>query len=563
MYKDGYATGVGLFWSADYTKAYLTLDGVKMTETSLSDAQKLAKAKFGLPTPKRELVPSVREETTQTKVGADGKPLFYDYGLWGSFSGEIDASGERVGYGKMTYSNGSYYIGFFVDDKFHGDKGIYHWSDDDEYEGGWKDGERHGVGVFRSADGTVEYSRFDMGTVKGEGVGWTADRKTAHKYVDAKKKDEISLRMAKKLATDLFDLPEPPAFVPKTSSRKTGFFAGLFAKRKVGPDGELMFKDYGEWGTYDGEVEAVSGNRQGKGKMTYASGAYYEGGFVNDKFHGEKGVYHWSDGDEYEGGWKDGERHGVGVFRVADGTLEVSKYDAGAAKGEGVWLSADRKAAIKLVDGEKTTEYVIEDAATFLKDNYNLSMPSPTQAESESTPAVPPQAMFSVTGLSTPATVVSKPGFLKSLFATRSVGPDGELMFKDHGDWGTYEGDIDSVTGNRQGKGKMTYAGGAYYDGCFIDDKFHGAKGVYHWSDGDEYVGSWKNGERYGQGMFTTAEGVVMYSMYEAGTAIGEGVGWTADKMTAFKTLDGDKTIEILIDDAVQLVRQNFTSLSA
>jgi hypothetical protein len=244
-----------------------------MTETSLSDAQKLAKSKFGLPTPKGELIPSVGKDTAQKKVGANGKPMFYDYGLWGSFNGDIDASGERVGYGKMTYSNGSYYEGFFVDDKFHGDRGVYHWNDGDEYDGGWKDGERNGVGIFRASDGTVEYSMYEMGNVKGEGVGWSADRKTAHKFLDGKKKDEISLRMARKLATDLFGLPEPPAFVPKTNSRKTGFFAGLFAKRKVGPDGELMFKDYGEWGTYVGEVEAVSGNRQGKGKMTYARGA--------------------------------------------------------------------------------------------------------------------------------------------------------------------------------------------------------------------------------------------------------------------------------------------------
>ena len=50
-----------------------------------------------------------------------------------------------------------------------------------------------------------------------------------------------------------------------------------------------MFKDYGEWGSYEGVVDE-NGSRQGSGKMTYASGSYYEGSFVNDKFHGDKGV---------------------------------------------------------------------------------------------------------------------------------------------------------------------------------------------------------------------------------------------------------------------------------
>ena len=187
LYKHGYATGVGVFWNADYTKAFHTLDGLQMTEISLADAQKLAKAKFGLPTPKRGALPSLGEKVQQKKIGADGKHMFNDHGLWGSYEGDIDVSGERAGSGKMTYADGGYYEGGFVDDKFYCDKGIYHWFDGDEYEGGWKDGERQGVGVFRSADGTVEYSIYEMGATKGGGLVWSADRKTAHKTVDGEK----------------------------------------------------------------------------------------------------------------------------------------------------------------------------------------------------------------------------------------------------------------------------------------------------------------------------------------------------------------------------------------
>ena len=40
----------------------------------------------------------------------------------------------------------------------------------------------------------------------------------------------------------------------------------------------------------------AEGKREGKGKITYDDGGYYDGGFKGDKFHGE-GVYKWYDGE--------------------------------------------------------------------------------------------------------------------------------------------------------------------------------------------------------------------------------------------------------------------------
>jgi hypothetical protein len=521
-----------------------------MTETSLADAQKLAKAKFGLPTPKRGVIPSSGEKMQKKKVGADGKPMFKDYGVWGSYEGEVDMSGERVGNGKMTYANGCYYEGGFVDDKFHGDKGVYHWFDGDEYEGGWKDGERHGVGIFRKADGTVEYSMYDTGVVKGEAVVWSADRKTAHKKADGKKMNEISLGMAEKSAKERFGLPVPEPFTAVSTqvaavptSSNTGFFSRFFSNRKVGPDGRTMFKDHGEWGTYEGDVDE-KGNRHGKGKVTYTNGDYYEGGFVDDKFHGDKGVYHWFDGDEYEGGWKDGERHGVGKFTNADGTVEISMYE-GVAKGEGVLWSADRKTAHKTVNGTKTTEMTTDEAAKFAKESFDVPVPEPIAAVSAQE-----------VGAVVPATS-SKIGFFARLFSNRKIGPDGRPMFRDHGVWGTYEGDVDEK-GNRTGNGKMTYADGAFYEGGFVDDKFHGNKGVYRWADGEEYEGEWKDGDRHGVGKFTAADGTIAYSMYDSGMAKGEGVLWSADRKTVYKTVDGTKTTEMTTDDAAKFAKESF-----
>lgn len=106
----------------------------------------------------------------------------------------------------------------------------------------------------------------------------------------------------------------------------------LFSTRRVGDDGTLHFEDYGECGTFQGDVDE-DGNRRGEGKMTYARGNVYEGPFLNDKFHGERGVYRWSDGDEYVGPWRDGERHGGGIFRSADGAVMYAAFDGGEVVG--------------------------------------------------------------------------------------------------------------------------------------------------------------------------------------------------------------------------------------
>ena len=536
MYKDGRAIGVGIFWSAGYTKAYHTLDGVKLDSTSLAEAEKLAKDKFDLPAPSLKPQLGIASRYfSQKRVGPDGERLYKDSGDWGTFIGELNASGERHGQGTMIYESGSVYEGAFANDKYSG-KGVFSYSNGDKHEGEWKEGEPNGKGIFCTADGSVEYSIYEVGSKVGEGVMWSADRKTAHKMVDGKTKCEISLAVAQQVAKDRFDLPIPEPFTtttaptaPKPASiEKLGYFRSLFADKKVGPDGKLMFKDYGEWGSYEGNVDEA-GNRQGEGKMTWKSGNSYKGPFVDNKFHGEKGVYQWVDGDIYDGAWKNGERHGKGIFKNADGTVEFLNYDNGEGKGEGLVWSADRKTVHKLLDGHKQSEMSLTMAAKLAKEKFGF--------------AVPEAPKF-----------VAPTGFFGSLFASRKAGPDGKILFKDNGDWGSFDGDVDSA-GNRQGKGKMTYQGGDSYEGGFVDNKFECDKGVYRWADGDEYVGAWKAGQHHGRGRFTKADGTVDYSEYENGTEKGEGVSLSADRKTARKLVDGKKTLELLVEEAMSIIR--------
>jgi hypothetical protein len=273
-------------------------------------------------------------------------------------------------------------------------------------------------------------------------------------------------------------------------------------------------------------------------KCTYQSGAVYEGGFVNNKYEGE-GTYVWDDGDKYEGQWRDGERNGKGTFYHSDGTVEIANFECGVTKGEGIHWSPDRKTAWKLIDGEKKMEMLPEEAAEFAKEKFGASVPEVSIIETSSASAKAAKEM---------------PGLFARMW--NKYDADGKLMYKDNGDWGSWKGELDS-SGKRTSKGTMTYEGGSIYVGDFANDKYEGY-GTYTWSDGDAYEGEWKNGERNGKGIFRSCDGVVEYSMYDNGSPVGEGIAWAPDRKSAHRLKDGDKTVELLAEEAEKLSKDNF-----
>ena len=50
--------------------------------------------------------------------------------------------------------------------------------------------------------------------------------------------------------------------------------------------------------------------------MYYDSGNYYEGGFLNDVYHGDDWLYVWHDGDMETSSWRDGKQHGTRIYRA-------------------------------------------------------------------------------------------------------------------------------------------------------------------------------------------------------------------------------------------------------
>ena len=66
------------------------------------------------------------------------------------------------------------------------------------------------------------------------------------------------------------------------------------------------------------EGEWFEGQISGKGRYTFASGAWYEGEWQNNKFHG-RGAYHWTNGATYIGDWRENKMHGNGAFMSSTG----------------------------------------------------------------------------------------------------------------------------------------------------------------------------------------------------------------------------------------------------
>ena len=133
----------------------------------------------------------------------------------GTYEGDLNAEGQRHGFGVLLCDNGNSYEGEWKKDKRDGlgvaryssgdvydgqwhrgrrqGHGIMYIEAGDTYIGSWNNGLKHGAGTYHWADGEVDVSWYQEDKRSGEGVRWNANRLKAFRLIRGTKKEELSL----------------------------------------------------------------------------------------------------------------------------------------------------------------------------------------------------------------------------------------------------------------------------------------------------------------------------------------------------------------------------------
>ena len=143
------------------------------------------------------------------------------------------------------------------------------------YEGGFKNGARHGQGTFCWPNGIKYVGPFVNGLCHGEGILY---------YTDGTSKKVIY---------------------------ENGAIKSIFPNN--------IRKDYNDGSWYEGELK--NDLHHGQGIYRWSDGAWYQGSFENNQRHGQ-GTFCWANGDKYVGGWNNGSMHGNGIIYYNNGVKE-------------------------------------------------------------------------------------------------------------------------------------------------------------------------------------------------------------------------------------------------
>ena len=79
---------------------------------------------------------------------------------------------------------------------------------------------------------------------------------------------------------------------------------------------------------------------EGVGSLTYSDGDKYEGEWKDGQKNGQ-GTYTWSNGNKYVGEFKDGKKHGQGTFTWSNGRKYVGEFKNGIQNGKGTYTWSD------------------------------------------------------------------------------------------------------------------------------------------------------------------------------------------------------------------------------
>ena len=340
-------------------------------------------------------------------------------------------NGKRHGNGTFKYPNGDKYKGNYRNDKREG-KGTYFHSNGNKYIGDFINGKYNGYGIFTFKNGKKYIGQFKNDKYDGEGILYKIDGKTKEGIW----KDNV-FQYSKKIK-----LPE--AKIGSLLNQKSN---------------EVISKSLPRCSNQNYKHLCT-------GSHKFSNGANYNGGFKNNKFDGY-GSLIWKDGAKYVGQFKSDFANGKGTMFWANGNKYVGQHKNGKANGKGIfqWSNGDEYVGEHKDDrahGYGTMKY--ENGSKYIGQHKNGKANG------------------------------------KGIF----IYSNGNKYVGQH------------KNGVAHGQGTMNWKNGDKYIGEHKNDKGNG-KGVFQWSNGDRYNGYIKDDNPHGEGVLTFANGSTLKGLFREG----------------------------------------------
>ena len=201
---------------------------------------------------------------------------------------------NMTGYGSVTTPNGAKYEGYLKDNNFSG-YGTYTYFNDVKYTGHWEDDKKDGYGIITFKDGTQYRCQ------------WKDDKENGYCVM-------------------LID---------------GGMIIGQFTDGVLNGHGIVIQTDgtpaYKRWKDNECvetlDLTATSRPDTYSYKYTYSDGTYVEGNLKDGK-----GLCKFTNGDVYEGEWKDSRQQGFGIYRFSSGDIYAGQWDNGMKNGTGIYF---------------------------------------------------------------------------------------------------------------------------------------------------------------------------------------------------------------------------------
>lgn len=238
---------------------------------------------------------------------------------------------------------------------------------------------------------------------------------------------------------------------------KYAIYTGNFVNGKRSGQGKMVYNDPEhvlEWlGETEGEYNGLwkDDQRHGQGLMIWPNGLKYDGRFNCDKRHHVTGKLYFLNGNVYDGGWVDDKMQGVGCVTTPSGIRFTSRFIAGISENVGV-LEIEGN----VYEGE------CENMQPHGRGKYRLQNGDVYEGNMH----------FGI------------------------IEGYGKLSYANGG---VYTGEMSA--GSRHGKGKMVYSNGFLYDGRWIRDKREGFGVFFDKNGGKVYSGEWKEDRQEGKGI--------------------------------------------------------------